>query len=296
MKKLSIILSFLTLTAVFFTGCEKDNNKGTLKLSITDAPIDTDGVKAVYITITDVQYQVNGNEFVSFGEFEAPRVINLLELTRGVSELLGDFQLEAGKYTQLRFMLDAPSYGMANPNNPGCYLEFDDNTTQPLFVPSGGQTGYKAVGEFTVPANGLVEITADFDVRKSVVKAGASGMYILKPTIRLIVDNQAGRIVGGVTNIPENTQVLVFAYEKGTYTTSEANEPAVETPRFPNAVISDMVDETGLYHIDFLAPKSYDLVLVAYVDGIFSQVMGIVEDVVVESKKTTTRNIDLSNL
>ncbi len=295
MKKLSMFLAIMALVAFSFTGCEKDNTKGTVKLSITDAPIDSEDITGAYITITDVQYQLNEDGFISLEEFEGPRVINLLELTRGVSELLGNLEMEAGTYSQLRFMIEAPVSGMEASSNPGCYLEFADGTTQPLFVPSGAQTGYKALGEFTVPANGVVEITADFDVRKSVVEAGASGKYILKPTIRLVVNNQAGRIVGNATNLPAETQVVVFAYEDGTYTDSEANEPALEESRFPNAVSSDMVDESGTYHIDFLAPMTYDLVVVALRDGVFSQVLGVVEDVVVESEETTTSDLDLNN-
>jgi hypothetical protein len=38
-----------------------------------------------------------------------------------------------------------------------------------------------------VPVNGTVVVTADFDVRKAVVVAGSS--YILKPTIKLIVND-----------------------------------------------------------------------------------------------------------
>jgi hypothetical protein len=38
-----------------------------------------------------------------------------------------------------------------------------------------------------VPVNGTVVVTADFDVRKAVVLAGSS--YILKPTIKLIVND-----------------------------------------------------------------------------------------------------------
>jgi hypothetical protein len=295
MRKLSMKLAFILLVAIFFAGCEKENNKGTIKLSITDAPIDSDGIAAVFITITDVQYQLNDSGFTSFDGFESPKSFNLLDLNRGVSELLGNLEIEAGTYSQLRFMLDAPATGANTQANPGCYLEFEDGTTQSLFVPSGAQTGYKGVGEFTVPSNGMVEITADFDVRKMVVKAGASGKYILKPAIRLIVDNQAGKIVGNVSNVPENTQIVVFAYESGTYTENESSEPEAETPRFPNAVSSDKVDELGIYHIDFLAPMAYDLVVVANVDGVFSEVLGIVKDVVVASKTTTTSDLDLSN-
>jgi hypothetical protein len=282
MKRLSMIMALFAFAAIFFAGCQQDISKGTLKLSITDAPIDSDNITGVFITIIDIQYQLNGNNYVSLEGFEGPKVVNLLELTRGVTELLGIFELESGKYTGIRFMLDAPVKNSGSKSNPGCYLVF--------------KTGFKAVGEFTVPSDGVVEITADFDVRKSIVKAGASGKYILKPTIRLVADNQVGKIAGNVIFIPENTQIVVYAYEAGKYTSAEADEPAAETSRFPNAISSDKVDESGNYQIDFLAPKAYDLVIVTIVDGIFSRVLGIVENVVVDSKMTTTKNIDIRSL
>jgi hypothetical protein len=192
-------------------------------------------------------------------------------------------------------MLEAPTMGGGNHSNPGCWLEFEDGSEVPLFVPSGAQSGYKAVGQFTVPANGTVSVTADFDVRKSVVKAGASGMYILKPTIRLIVDDQAGAIAGDVFNIQEDHQIVIYAYEAGTYTEDEASDPEPETPRFPNAVVSDPVDEDGHYYLAFLSPVSYDLVIVLNLDGEFSQVLGLVEDIAVEPNEITIANIDLED-
>jgi len=173
---------------------------------------------------------------------------------------------------------------------------FVDETTAPLFVPSGSQSGFKGVGAFNVPQNGIVDVTADFDVRKSVVEAGTSGMFILKPTIRLIVDGQAGKITGAVTNIPENTQIVIFAYEDGTYSNNEALDPPIETPRFPNSISSDMVDLAGNYIIAYLAPKTYHLVVVKNVNGDFVEVLGVVNNVVVESNKTTNANINLNLL
>ena len=296
MKKLSIILSLIVPMALIFSGCQKDKGTGTLKLSLTDAPADAEDVTGVWITFSDIQYHISGNNWASFTDFVGPQKYNLLELTRGESAILGELELEPGTYTQLRFILDAPTFGMGNPSNPGCYLEFEDESTIPLFVPSGAQTGYKGVGAFTVPVNGTVEVTADFDVRKSVVKAGMSGIYILKPTIRLIVNNQSGQIAGSITNIPENTQVAIYVYEDGAYTGEEANDPEPEMPRFPNATSSDMVDEEGGYHIAYLAPITYDLVVAAFAGGEFQEVLGIVEDVPVESNKTTVANIDLDEL
>lgn len=296
MKRISMIVAIIAIVA-FFTGCQKENQKGGIQLSITDAPIDSDGIVGVYLTITDVQYQRNDDKFTSFEGFEGPQLINLLDLTRGVSQVLGNFTMEPGTYSQLRFMLNAPTRGKDEPTaNPGCYLEFRDGKTQPLFVPSGAQSGFKATGEFTVPSERFVEVTADFDVRKSIVRTHASGKYILKPTIRLIVDNLVGKIVGKVSNIRENFQIVMYAYEHGVFNAREVAEPAPENLRFPNAVSSDKVDASGTYHIDFLAPGNYDLVVVAYKDGVYSQVLGVVEDVVVESKTTTTKDIDLGNL
>jgi hypothetical protein len=157
---------------------------GTLKLYLCDAPLDAENVTGVYITINEIQYHLVG-QWITCEQFEGPKTYDLLELTGGNSALLGELTLPAGNYTQIRFMLDIPEKG-SQTANPGCYIEFTDNSTESLFAPSGEKTGYKAIGHFEVPVNGTVEVTADFDVRKAVVVAGSS--YILKPTIKLIVN------------------------------------------------------------------------------------------------------------
>jgi len=156
---------------------------GTLKLYLCDAPLDAENVTGVYITINEIQYHLDG-QWMTCEEFEGAQTYNLLELTGGNSALLGDFTLPAGHYTQIRFILDISEKGSRQPD-PGCYIQFADNSTEPLFVPSGNETGYKAIGNFEVTANGTAVVTADFDVQKAVVTAGSS--YILKPTIKLIV-------------------------------------------------------------------------------------------------------------
>jgi len=299
MKKIISIIVLTIFAAFIFVSCEdeSDDTKGTLTLSITDAPIDMSSVNAVYLTINEIHYNKNGQNWMSFEGFEGPQKFNILELTRGESALLGSFEMDAGTYTQLRFILDAPDFGTPNPTNPGCYIEFNDGTEQPLFVPSGHETGWKAVGAFKVPSNGEVPVTADFDARKSVMEQGANDFYILKPTIRLMVDNQAGQIAGGITNIPEGVDIIVYGYDDGTYTQEEAEEPVSDTiARFPNAVTSDISCEEDNYHLAYLAPGTYDLIVTSAIDGEFQEVKGIIENVVVESKKTTNQPIDLSSL
>ncbi|MGM0667482.1 MAG: DUF4382 domain-containing protein [Bacteroidota bacterium] len=289
-----ILLSFIAAFA--FTSCQKDANTGTLNLSVTDAPVDQSDIAGVWLTITEVQYHMNDSEWMTFEEFTGPQEFNILELVNGESALLGSFEMEAGIYTQLRFILDAPEFGGPGMTNPGCYIEFNDESQEPLFVPSGHESGWKAVGQFKVPANGEVSVTADFDARKSIFQNGA-GKYILKPTIRLVVDDQAGQIAGGLSNIPEDVDIVVYAYEDGAWAESEADDPAdEETPRFPNAVTSSIADDADSYHLAFLAPMVYDLVITTSVDGEFQEVLGIVEDVEVESRKTTNMPIDISSL
>ncbi|UCD21624.1 MAG: DUF4382 domain-containing protein, partial [Chloroflexota bacterium] len=75
------------------------------------------------------------------------------------------------------------------PATPGCYVEFADNSTEPLFAPSGNTTGYKAIGRFEITADETVAITADFDVSEPGTVHLAGSRYILKPTIKLIVSN-----------------------------------------------------------------------------------------------------------
>jgi hypothetical protein len=198
MKKflsLSIILAVLASSLIILVvmaasgvGClapEQALETGTLKLYLSDAPIDAENVTGVYITIDEIQYHRDG-QWITCEEFIGPETYDLLELTGGNSTLLGELTLPSGNYTQIRFMLDIQEMD-SPPASPGCYIEFADNSTEPLFVPSGGQTGYKGIGRFEVPVNETVEVTADFDVREAVVVAGSS--YILKPTIKLIVND-----------------------------------------------------------------------------------------------------------
>jgi len=190
MKKL-LLVTILAVLAVSGASCGQEQSPGTetgtgtLKLYLSDAPIDTENVTAVNITIQEIQYHLN-SEWITCEEYAGNQTYDLLELTGGNITLLGDFTLPAGNYTQIRFILDIPEMGQ-NPANPGCYIEFDGNSTEPLFVPSGGESGYKAVGQFTVPVNGTVKVTADFDVREAVHLAASH--YILKPTIKLIVSD-----------------------------------------------------------------------------------------------------------
>jgi len=296
MKTIILGMVIVAVLVALGGGCgttgQTSGTTGTLELYLADAPTDAENVTGVYITINEIQYHMD-DQWITCEEFEGPKTYDLLELTDGNSTLLGELVLPGGHYNQIRFILDAPEMGQ-DPINPGCYIEFADNSTEPLFVPSGNTTGFKAVGDFTVPVNGTVEITTDFDVRRSIHLAASH--YILWPTIRTVVNNEAGRISGVITNNSTYTDIIVFAYEDGTWADTEDDEPTGLESRFPNAVNSGKMCDDGHYTIPFLAAGTYDLAVAGYDGADFGEVLGFISDVVVESNHTTVQNIETDAL
>ena len=294
MKSLSFI-SVIVLISVITFSCQSDESSGTgkLALSVTDSPVDAVDVKAVYVTFTGLEYQNNGGAWETATTFVGPKLINLLDLQNGKTSLLGDFNLNSGNYTGLRFKLDAPTRGANVPSNPGCYIEMVNGDKKPLFVPSGGQTGYKAIGNFTVPINGLVEVTADFDLRKSVVSTGGNATYLLNPTIKITVNNQAGDIKGAISNLLISKKYVIYTYVKDLYSSSEAITPIGENISFPNDISSSKIDSKGTYTLSFLAAGTYDLIIASTDANGNVLVEKQIKGVIVESKKTTTQNSSL---
>ena len=268
-----VVTTFVLFT---FSSCGSGGSSevnGTLSLSLTDAPlVDEDNVTGVYVSITGIEYHTAQGGWNTMGDFNTSiNPINLLEWQDGKSISLGDFQLPAGKYTQMRFMLDAAEENEKPKSNTGCFIEFSNDTNETLYVPSGSQTGYKAIGNYDVPLNGTVNMTADFDVRKSVIKSGNGSYYKLKPTIKLVVTDEAGSIKGTITNQELNNTYVIYAYEyENNVTTWDVNETNDPDPsdaadiRFENATTSAIVKDGGSYTLSFLAAGSYDLIIAKY--------------------------------
>jgi hypothetical protein len=273
-----------------FVGCgsgsSSDGNTGTMSLALTDAPIaGIEHVKEVNVTITSIEYSKDGEAWQNFDGFSGPQMFNLLELREGNVAALGDTNLTAGHYTQIRLHLDATEENGNSASNPGCFITYDNSEeVTPLFIPSGEQTGIKLIGEYDVPVNGVISLVIDFDVQKSIVKSGNSGNYKLKPTLRLIVDDEAGHIMGNVLN-ESDYNLTVYAYEDGTYDANESNESAAVM--FPNAVTSVDLHQDGNFKLAFLAAGSYDLVLAEYNASSYEGIYGYINDVIVNSGETT---------
>ncbi|MCI4439721.1 DUF4382 domain-containing protein [Tibeticola sp.] len=166
-------------------------SSGTANFALTDAPV-CNGLQNVFVTVTAIE--LIGQSGTYSLTLPKPVQVNLTTLTNGAKLFLGSISVPAGTYQQLRLIL------AANTGNGGSYANYvvpTGSTTQvPLTTPSAQQSGYKINGQFTVAANGQVNLTIDFNACRSVVMAGKSGQYILKPVLNLVDDEQSGSITG----------------------------------------------------------------------------------------------------
>jgi hypothetical protein len=261
------------------------SNTGTVSLRLTDAPTDDENVKGVYVTFDALRYQyADSNDSWQDVDLNESRTINLLDLQDGNTTLLNQVELPAGEIAHVRFVL----------NTNECYVDLVVGGMQPLEVPSGDQTGFKAIGGFTIPAGGTVNVTADFDVRKSVTVTGnveknVNVTYKLRPTIKIIDNIEVGEINGTMTlDLDENvSSVIVYAYEDGSWDANESNS----TNNFGNAVLStDATD--GSYTLPWLTVGTYDLVVASQdVNGTFKDILGYINDVFVMTGETTSQDI-----
>ena len=166
---------------------------GNANFALTDAPV-CNGLQSVVVTVDAIELiGASGTYTLSLPK---PVQIDLTTLTNGTSLPLGAIRVPAGTYLQLRLML-ASNTGNAQPL-ANYVLPVGSTTQQPLSTPSAQQSGYKINGQFTVAANGQVNLTVDFNACRSVVVAGNSGKYILKPVLNLSDDDESGSISGYV--------------------------------------------------------------------------------------------------
>ena len=252
-----LALSFMAiLTVVLLSGCGSSNSSsqgtGTLGVSLTDAA--AGGFDAVNVTVRE--FRVHQSSTASETDsgwsdimLNPPRKINLLNLTNGALDALGQTSLPAGHYTQLRLVL-SPNTGTTIANS----VVLSGTTTElPLFTPSGVQTGIKLIHEFDVAPGQHVDLVLDFDALKSVVTRG-NGTYALKPVIKVIPTVLTG-IDGFVDKALLVDDVMVSAQVNGTEFRSTIPDPV-----------------TGEFFLSNLAAGAYDVVITA--DGHATAVIG----------------------
>ena len=313
MKKiLFILLTGLILLSCSDTGSDgssdPDNNepnddseKGTVTVNLSGVPFSTEDLTKINLRISEIWADVGTDEeddWIALKSFDPGLDINLLDyLGENALVLAEEIELSAGQVNQIRLILDAPDED-ENPETSYCYLYYDDGagntSTKPLVIPSGSSSGLKGVGEFTIPRNGSVDITVNFDARRF-VETG-NGMFKLKPVLWVIAENEAGTITGTVgpdTVLSYYPDLSIYAYESGQYDSGQL-DPDNDGIQFPDAVYNCFVDSgNGSYTLPYLAAGSYDLVL-AYMEADEFVELQIETGIELDSGESVQHNIVIS--
>jgi hypothetical protein len=250
-KAQSLAWLMASLLAVLVTGCGGNGSSsangsnsapGSIRVSLTDAP--ACGFDEVNVTVTKVRAHQSSTASDHDGGWtditlNPARKINLLNLTNGVFDGLGEAPLAAGHYTQLRLVLDPnTSNNLVNSVVPTGGVE------TALKTPSAVQSGIKLIHEFDVVSGQRVDLMLDFNACKSIVKRG-NGTYALKPVIKVLPFVLNG-IEGFVDTSLLGSNVTVTAQQNGVIIQSTA----------PNS-------PTGYFFLSRLLPGSYDVVIAA---------------------------------
>lgn len=217
----------------------KPAETGTLRMVLTDAPTQLQAVDSLKVVFEKVLvHRSSGGDSSNDGWFVVlsdtlpveERTFDLLQLVNGVFATLGAVELETGRYTQIRIMLESATL-------------YVDGAPQNLTIPSGYQSGIKLVKGFTIEADVITEIIADFDVARSLHEnPPGSGNFILRPTIRLVQRTLSGTISGTV--IPTGIGAVLFAIY----------------PATGDTVATTLVNSTtGAYVLPALLAGTYDV-------------------------------------
>ena len=262
-----IIVSFILIVAILMTSCgggggggSTSTGTGTLSFALTDSS--TLKYKAIYVTIDEVQVNrkdnsSNGNS--GWTTVATPQqTYNLLKLINGLTAVLGDSELEAGMYRQIRLNIGRHQesenniLGVPHPFANYVILNDGSDTIEELKVPSGFQTGIKLVHNFRVLENTVVELVLDFDACRSVVETG-NNKYLLKPAIKVIETENKSTIYGDVLDSTSNapiTGVLVSAQ------ISEGRSATIVR----STLTSDATGEEGQYSLLLSPGQEYNIV------------------------------------
>lgn len=184
-----ILALFLIFNLTVFQSCQEDKTADTarVQLRLVDASGDYEEVN---IEIIDIQYQSSENQnWISFSpENGYPIQVDLTTLIAGNDLLLSDEIIPAGMINQIRLILSE--------NNT--LLLKNSSETIDLTTPSAQQSGLKLKLDKELEPGFSYTFILDWDVQKSIVKAGNSEKYILKPVIRVNTLVNSGSIEGTV--------------------------------------------------------------------------------------------------
>ena len=259
LKYLSLILAGLLAVTLISCGgssgsSDGDGSTGKLSLSLSDAPAPE--YQAVYVTIAEIQvHRADGADGQWQTILTPNATYNLLDLINGKTVPLGVADLPTGTYTQMRLIL-GETHDSTHPY--ANYLITSEGDPIELKVPSGFQTGIKLVHSFEVESGRTVGLVLDFDAGRSVVKAGNSGKWLLKPTIKVIGTVNNATLTGTVTD-----DSLNFIPIPGATVSAQVYDADTATEAEQVTIVRSTVTDSNGGYLMYLEPGTYTIVVTA---------------------------------
>ncbi len=244
---------------------------GFLSLAVSDSPVQS--ARKVCVAFDSIEVKRVGDAPITF-DFPTVENINLLDYQgANAAPLLTREELSAGFYEWVRLGVNAMRGGNGGVGDTGddcvgdeSYIVMDDGMAYNLFVPSGEQAGLRLVAGFTVPANGSIDATAEWDLVKAVTAPpGLSPDVILRPTIRLVNNVEAGTLSGVVSNElveAAECEPSVFLFNDGITPNPIEDEVEDELDPVATAIVQQQTNNDGstsyFYEIGFLLADDYE--------------------------------------
>ena len=204
MKKAILSYSIFAAMAIcFFLACSKnqksDSTMASLQVRLTDGP--DPSVKEVWVDIQQIEIIMSDTSHPILLNGTHPGLYNLLAFSDGKDTILADATIPAGSISQIRLIL--------GDNN---YIITKSGEKIALKTPSAQESGLKVQVHKEVTGGILYRLTLDFDAGKSIVKAGNSGKYLLKPVLRIFSLVPSGGDIQGVV-VPDSFSTTIFAIQ-----------------------------------------------------------------------------------
>ena len=206
--------------------------KATLEVRVTDAP--PEGVTKILLIVSQIDVHQSGSDDDTGWQtiVAGPVEFDLVQIT-GIEEVLGDKELDSGRYGQVRLNVDKAE------------VTLQDGKVVNAKVPSGR---LKVVGGFTLEDGENTILTLDFDAARSVVVAGPRNVLI-KPVIKPLVRDKGADLSEARRVGETDDEALPTATPTKTPVPSPTatSSPTPETAPVPLSVNADMVN---FAHVD----------------------------------------------
>lgn len=187
----ALLIAFLLAACGGGGGGSSGGGTGQVSFAITDSPVSD--AQNVVVSFDGMELQSSSSGRITF-MFNEVKQIDLLQLQGNeFDSLLNDATVPSGQYQWVRLSVLAEQG-----NDQDSYIILNNGSRFSLYVPSGDQSGLKINTPFFVEQDDSTFYTIDFDLHKSVNDPQGFPDYRLRPTLRLMKNDQVGSISGTV--------------------------------------------------------------------------------------------------